>query len=664
MIMVLLSFCFLSACQTFNIQIIRQDETGPAPPPQAATLPAKWTPTPIPEALLPLASLTPRPPDEYSTGPEWDERNLSGESYFKRGNLGGFVNFVKLVGGWLFVGDNTGVLTIAYLRNPSQPDAFANIDLGYERRLYDVHPGDPFTDSGEYLAAEVKDVEIQDELLAVATIHRLTLVYIDDPSKPQILSQIALGPEIEDIQFNGDLIRVLTSRQSAGVIGYREIDIRNPGSPEIVYEVDLQGYETMQANLESDLLFITDRTLENAEQLKLYAVTEGSRPTMLGEVYGAPAFRAWVEGEFVYISTGRVESSYLNEYHTSAASIWVVDISDPENPESFSYIWAQDIATDFYRSEDLAVAIGDDLEAAFGDWGSSYWMIVADMEDPLNPLVFKTLELPGQGMRLAVGRGLAYVAAGEGGLQILRPAEGEALRVLGPGDFDSGSYIDARDADIDLEITAAGEVVSPLKAATPGTSGRNFNVDEYPGFTVYWDRILWARAAVNRTFVEDFDLEEVEQESKPLPYLTTKGFIIEGFTRAWITEAFGSGLDGNVLRIQDVDKGALIDFPVGVWYRSYGFDFRTGSDWQLVVNGMFIDLPDDSQGFVGIVLEDTSTSYLSLVSDIASQFGLQIDNLTVAPLPVSPTAYFGSPTPTPDLSTYLTQTPTPASFDE
>jgi hypothetical protein len=663
-ILLVLSIGMLSACQTFNIQIIHQDETERAEPLEAATLPAKWTPTPIPEALLPLTSLTPRPPDEYSTGPEWDQQTSAQVDGLNAGRLGDFVNFTKVQRGWLFVADNTGVLTIFYLLNPSQPEAFINIELGYERRDYEVQPGDPFAESNDFLAAEVKDVELQDDLLAIATIHRLVLVDLSDRSQPVLLSQTDLSPEITDIQFHGDLMRVLSSERSTGTIGFREIDISKPGMPEIVFESKLQGFENAHANLQGDLIYVTDRTLENADHLKIYAVSENTSPTQLGEVFGAPAFRAWVEDRFAYISTGRVESSYLDEYHTSAASIWVVDLVDPENPESFSYIWAPDIATDFYITDDLAVAIGDDLDAALGDWGSSYWMIVADMSDPENPLVFKTLELPGQGMDLASVRGLTFVAAGEGGLQILRPEEGQALRVMDAEDFDSGSYVNARDPDVDLEIIGEKEYKSPLKTATAYGTDRNLNVDEYPGFSVYWDRILWARAAVHSTLTENFEFDEPGAQSKQLPYRTSKGFTIEGVIHAWITEAAGSNLSGNVLQIQDLAFGALIGFPTGVRARSYGFDYLTGIDWQLVVDDVFVDLPDDSQGFVGVVREESAPTYISFVSDVESQFGLQIDNLTLAPFPITPTAYFGTPTPTPDLSFYLTGTPTAPGFDE
>jgi hypothetical protein len=209
--------------------------------------------------------------------------------------------------------------------------------------------------------------------------------------------------------------------------------------------------------------FVTKRTLENAEQLKLYTFGARAIPAKSGEAYGAPAFRAWVFGNYAYISTGRVERNQGGGYQTNVASIWIVNISDPTDPASYSYIWTPDIATGFFLTDEYAIAIGADLQTAIGYVGLEYWMIVADMRDPEYPVVNRTLELPGQPMGLTAARGVAYVAAGQAGLQILWPEEGKAVRALTRADFEASTSLDVQD------VTPAISVATPPPTLWPGT---------------------------------------------------------------------------------------------------------------------------------------------------------------------------------------------------
>ncbi len=92
-----------------------------------------------------------------------------------------------------------------------------------------------------------------------------------------------------------------------------------------------------------------------------------------------------------------------------------------------------------------------------------------------------------------------------------------------------------------------------------------------------------------------------------------------------------------------------------------GFEYRTGTSWVMDLDGLIIDLPDLSSGFVGVVLTDSAIREFTLSTRAGTESELWIDDLTVAGLSSTPTPYFG--TPTPDISSYLTRTPTAAAFD-
>jgi hypothetical protein len=453
----------LSACQTFNISILIPTESVPTEGVLAVTLPAQWTPTPIPEYLRPLELLTPLAPEDYTTGPDWQDPQILDflpEGIFE---LGQFVNFTKVVGDWLIVGDNAGILTLLDLFDPMDPIPIANIFLGYEERILALEPGDPFSPPDPFIAAEIRDVEFEDGFLYVITLHRLIVFDVTDPYEPRFLGQYELPPRVNDLTVEDAYVRVLVSDTRGNNVHVIEIDAIDPDHIFIDYDSPLPDTVAGRAQMQGDLGFVTKRILENAEHLKLYDLSELGYTSKLGEAYGAPAFKAWVENGYAYISTARVEIDSRGGYYSAAASIWVVDITNPEDPESFSYIWTPDIATGFHLTEEYAYAIGGDLRSAFGETGDSYWMVVADISDPEFPIVFRTLDLPGQGLYITGEREIVYVAAGQAGLQILRPEVGEALKML------KGENLKAPTTVLTPDLPTSRTIATPLPTIWPGT---------------------------------------------------------------------------------------------------------------------------------------------------------------------------------------------------
>jgi hypothetical protein len=120
-------------------------------------------------------------------------------------------------------------------------------------------------------------------------------------------------------------------------------------------------------------------------------------------------------------------------------------------------------------------------------------------------------------------------------------------------------------------------------------------------------------------------------------------------------------MEGNVLQILDLGDGASVGFPMGLHTSALGFEYKADTNWQLDLDGFIIDLPADTSGFVGVVLTDSAIREFTLSTSAGSEGFLWIDDLTVAGLSPTPTPYYG--TPTPDISSYLTRTPTAAVFD-
>ena len=434
----------LSACQMFDTSVL-----APTNPPKmestedAATLPPLWTPTPAEQVILPTGTFFPPDAQPATPGPDWVPPSIEEIPPEYRFEIGEFVNFVKAEDDYLIVGDNSGTMTIMDLFDPSHPEPLANVYLGYENRILTTEPGDPFSMPGTNLAAEVRDIDIEDNLLYVMTIHRFIVIDINDPTDPIILGQTELPPRLNDFEVVDGFLWTLVSDGIENRVRVLLIDARDPRNISIVEESFLPDTTAGRARMFGDLVYVTHRKLEVADQLELFSILEPGSPVKMGEVFGAPAFRAWMDDEFAYISTARIGSEFGEGFQSETASIWIVDIADPEDPTSHGFIWAPEIATDLHLTEDWGVVIGGSIYSAFGTKEDSYWMVVADLTDPENPLVPSTLELPGQALHLTGARGFTYVAAGQGGLQILRPEIGEALLVLAGQELEAGYSVSA-----------------------------------------------------------------------------------------------------------------------------------------------------------------------------------------------------------------------------
>ncbi|MEJ2012658.1 MAG: hypothetical protein P8X64_10620 [Anaerolineales bacterium] len=654
----------ISACQTFNISVMVPTEPPATEGVAAATLPARWTATPIPEQLLPLESLTPVPAEQYTPGPDWDSPPFDTEDNQAEGRLGDFVNFVDVLDRYLLVGDNSGTLTIMDLTNPTDPYPLANIDLGYEERTLATEPGDPFSPPGSELSSEVRAVALENDLLYVMTIHRVLVFNLHDPADPVLLGLVSLPPRLNDFDVRNGALRVLSSQGGSNRVTLTTLDASNPASIEVVHVFEFPGTPAGRAGLAGDFAFVTRRSVETAEQFKLYGLDD-TRPVKLGEAYGAPAFRAWIEGSHAFLSTARIESDYLGEYHVATASIWVVDITDPEYITSFSYIWAPNIATDLVLTDEMAIAIGGDLPAAFGEWGKSYWMTVADITDLTQPVVFRTLDLPGQALHLAWSRGITYVAAGQGGLQILRPESGEALSVLRGEDFQAAHGIEAgfnqRPTPTPLPAASGTPPSTPRATPTYSATYMAVNVDDYATFTVFWKPELWEQAAGPSYVCEDFERDAADYGELSYPYLTGNGFLLTGTSAAQIIQSQTLLPSGNLIHLRDWEKGLSFGFPEETSVQAFGFDYVPSEDWIVRFAGKQVEIPGGRRGFFGVVMKGKTLAEFNVTSLAHAQGGLTIDNIrcNLSPGQAAPTPLV----PTPSQYFYPTGTPTAAVLD-
>ena len=172
---------------------------------------------------------------------------------------------------------------------------------------------------------------------------------------------------------------------------------------------------------------------------------------------------------------------------------------------------------------------------------------------------------------------------------------------------------------------------TPQPSATPTLSPTfaAMNIQEYPGFTVYWDRGLWESALASSVSVEDFELETGDYGELNLPYLTKHGFyLVGGSCSGQILPADGTFSSGNYLHVRYWGCGLTCHLPGDASGRAFGFDYRASEPWVIMLGDTELDLPDGRAGFIGIVVNGERVNDFTITSFEYAQGGISVDNIT------------------------------------
>src|ERR1043165_5297479 len=121
------------------------------------------------------------------------------------------------------------------------------------------------------------------------------------------------------------------------------------------------------------------------------------------------------------------------------------------------------------------------------------------------------------------------------------------------------------------------------------------NVNEDPGFTVYWKRTLW-EGAISRTIItEDFEKDEADYGEIAFPYLTGNGFFLTGQSTAQILNDETLLNTGNLIHFRDWENGLTFTFPNDTAVEAFGFDYKPSETWQLTVNSSVITIQSEER---------------------------------------------------------------------
>jgi hypothetical protein len=174
------------------------------------------------------------------------------------------------------------------------------------------------------------------------------------------------------------------------------------------------------------------------------------------------------------------------------------------------------------------------------------------------------------------------------------------------------------------------DTLTPTETFTPTFAAfKTLNVNDFGWYTVYWNKMLWQSALSAAKESEDFEGDQASYGELSFPYLTSHGFLLDcGQCSAQIFKDPTLLASGNQLHFRSWGSGMQFSFPNDTPVSAFGFDFVSNEKWQLIFEGMTVDLPVGRSGFVGVIFSQTDPDEFTLASMANAQGGISMDNIT------------------------------------
>jgi hypothetical protein len=261
---------------------------------------------------------------------------------------------------------------------------------------------------------------------------------ISDPTKPLLLDSLEFEPKLLDMEHKYGRMWLMQGNSLTGQAVIHVVDIRYPKAMRTLGRGVLYGVDSGQVRLYEALAYSAslDPYLLSGP-MKIYATDWPTAPRYLVDVIGIPAFKAWIDGDLAYISTGRVDRG-SRFYNLVSSSIAVVDISIAEEPEGIGFIYTPGLGQVLEVRDEMVFIAGTRMASD----NRNIWIEAADISDPGNPTLIYTMNLGGfNAFDIAASDLYVYLAAGESGVYILRPEVGQKHNQLTLSDFQAEDKI-------------------------------------------------------------------------------------------------------------------------------------------------------------------------------------------------------------------------------
>lgn len=298
---------------------------------------------------------------------------------------------------------------------------------------------------------------------------RLTVLDVSDPSRPAVVGQSKVLPEIvRDVFVAGPYAYVVGWHW-----GIRVLDISNPATP-----IEVGAYQTPGA---AEAVYVAGHYAYVAAQtagLRVIDVSDPAAPVEVGayETGGRLAWDVHVAG---HPSSG---SGQRYAYLVDWAGLQIVDVSDPTHPAPVGILDTPGLAQGVYVAGQYAYVA--DEEAG---------LEIIDVSDPTTPTLVGTYDTPGRASNVHVIDNYAYVAD-VGSLQVVDVSNSTAPERVGV--FDRPGFpswvvnVDVADGhayvvggwDSSMRVVGISDPAAPRQTGEYGALGNAMRVyaDDHP----------------------------------------------------------------------------------------------------------------------------------------------------------------------------------------
>jgi len=362
-------------------------------------------------------------------------------------DLPGAALAVQAAGATVYVADGDSGLQILDVSDPAHPAQLGSYDT----------PG------------SAQKVQVAGTTAYVADANSgLLLLEVSDPAHPALLGSYDTPGSAEDVQVVGS-----TAYLADGDNGLLVLDVSDPAHPVLLGHSADAG--------PAEMLSVTGNSVFVEGDNILHAIDVGApaSPALRG-VFERPGEIAdiFIPATQSVLAAGQQSGPFA--YVASAERLWVLGLSDPEAPEplgktplAHGSVQALYVATDraYVATGNGGVEIFDVSDPAhpghagqiampgyagwvhdvFVEGNHAYvvgarliqppqgWLSIVDVSDPAHPAEVGTLDLAGEGYRLHVAGGIAYVAADEAGLRLIDVSDPAAPVEVGHVDPPAGA---------------------------------------------------------------------------------------------------------------------------------------------------------------------------------------------------------------------------------
>jgi hypothetical protein len=309
-------------------------------------------------------------------------------------------NYAFILGrGW----GESGSLQVYDISDPENPVDAANFaidadcshaaisgDLAYittyENGIIIVDISDPLnmTEVGSYDTEEAYSIHIFNDNAYLGDKFGIRILDFTDPLFPTDVTNFAALGDIHDLSISGDHAYLVDK-----VNGMFVVDVSDSGNPFEVASIEIEG-KPNSISISGEYAYIAGRS----EGMLIYNISEPNLPVEVAviDVFGG-CLDVVASGNYVYSCDG-------------FSNLKIYDISDPISPE---YLGGHDL-----NSSIVDIAVLNDI-AYVVTYDS---LFIVDVSDPENPQEVNVINIWGHPRALAVDDNYAYIAAYPGSLRI------------------------------------------------------------------------------------------------------------------------------------------------------------------------------------------------------------------------------------------------------